>query len=316
MKLAVVGTGIIGVSHLQAIEGCDQCTLCAICDVNEAVLRPLAEQYRVPYFTDYRDIVRHTDAEAVILNLPHWLHCEVTEFFLAQGLHVLVEKPMANTVAECDRMLAAAEKSGKKLAVGHMQRFLRANQLVKEIYDSAELGRLCMFEERRTIDYFRPNRPGWFFDRQKAGGGIVMNYGAHALDKLYALMGCCEISSVASSLGNWKNDASIEAHAQTFLKFKNGVSANITFSGYLGCGYETTYYFTEGALKVTGGVKLWRSEGKGWTEAEYEDDHLEMRRQLVEFIKFVNGEESAIATGTYAREILSGVERIYRGGNL
>lgn len=132
----------------------------------------------MPYFTDYRDIVKETEAEAVILNLPHFLQCEVTEFFLDSGLHVLVEKPMANTVAECDRMIAAAKRSGKKLALGHLQRFVASNRRVKEIYESGELGKFCMFHEFRSTDYFVPTRPRWFLDKKLAGGGIVMNYGA------------------------------------------------------------------------------------------------------------------------------------------
>jgi len=98
---------------------------------------------------------------------------------------VLVEKPMANTTAECDRMLAAAARSGRKLAVGHLQRFFPANRAVRELVTSEKLGRFCMFSERRTIDYFSADRPLWFLDRRTAGGGIVMNYGAHVLDKLF-----------------------------------------------------------------------------------------------------------------------------------
>lgn len=107
LKIAVIGTGIIGRSHLKAIEQSECCTLCAVCDINEEAAAALASEYGVPYFTNYKDIA-DTEADAVIINLPHWLHCEVSEFFLNKGLHVLVEKPMSNTTEECDRMVAAS----------------------------------------------------------------------------------------------------------------------------------------------------------------------------------------------------------------
>ena len=129
IKIAVVGTGIIGLDHLKAIRKSDKLELVAICDINEEKVSALAEEYGVPYFLDYKEIPKKTDAEAVILNLPHGLHCESTVFFLEAGLHVLLEKPMANTVAECDTMMAAEKRSGKKLAIGHIQRFLKANKI-------------------------------------------------------------------------------------------------------------------------------------------------------------------------------------------
>ena len=124
VRIAVVGTGIIGMSHLEAIKNTGVCTLCAVCDINDAKVKEIAKHYQVPYFTDYHEIVKQVDVDAVIINLPHYLHCESTIFFLEHGVHVLVEKPMANTTEECQRMISASDKSNRKLAVGHVQRCL------------------------------------------------------------------------------------------------------------------------------------------------------------------------------------------------
>lgn len=308
IQIAVVGTGIIGATHLDAIEKSKDCTLCAVCDINEESAAKQGVKYGVPYFTDYRDIVTKTKAEAVILNLPHFLHCEVTEFFLDHGMHVLVEKPMANTIEECDRMIAAAERNGKKLAVGHHQRFVPANKRVKELYESGELGKLCMVQETRTIDYFIPKRPKWFLDKKMAGGGIVMNYGAHALDKLFSITGHNK-AEVTALVGNVKNDATVEGHAQIFLKFEDGLTAAITFSGYTSTGYETTYYFTEGAAKVSGGSTLSLYSGGSWEKQDLIGQSMEY--QLEEFCKLVRGEASAIATPQYSRQIIATIQQIY-----
>lgn len=311
LKIAVVGTGIIGRSHLQAIAGSQQSSLCAVCDVNEEAARAYSEEYQVPYFTDYKEIPENTDAEAVILNLPHWLHCPVTEYFLEKGLHVLVEKPMANSVEECDRMITAAQKSGKKLAVGHIQRFFKANRKVKEIVGSGELGKLCMYTEQRTVDYFQESRPKWFLDKKKAGGGIIMNYGAHALDKLFYVTGY-EQAEITSVVGNVKNDASVEGHAQILMQFPEGISASVTFSGYSNNGYEAVYYFTNGALKVTGSTILTINRGKGWEETEINGGEDSFLHQLNEFCKYVKGEPSEVATAEYSRAVIEAIEKIYR----
>lgn len=311
INIAVVGTGIIGASHLAAISNSNSCRLCAVCDVNEASASAFAAKYAVPYFLDYRDIPRKTEADAVILNLPHWLHCEATVFFLEQGIHVFVEKPMANSLDECRRMQEAALHSGKKLAVGHLQRFVQANRMVKDIVASGELGRLCMVTEFRTIDYFVQNRPKWFLDKKLAGGGIVMNYGAHALDKLYYILQS-RPKRICAVTGNSKNDASIEGHAQIFAEFDCGVSATITFCGYTNAGYETVYYFTDGALKVVDTYQLFKRAGREWIPVQSPEADNSMVMQLEEFCKLIRGENSEMPTGEYGADVIAAIECIYK----
>ena len=311
IKIAVVGTGIIGIDHLNAIKSSDKCELVAVCDNKEDVAKEIGERYSVPYFTDYHDILDNVKADAVILNLPHFLHCDVTVYFLEKGVHVLVEKPMANTVEECDRMIEASKKSGKKLAVGHIQRFFESNKEVKKIVESGKLGKLAMFTEFRTIDYFVPTRPQWFLNKKLAGGGIVMNYGAHALDKLFYTLNCTELETV-SSVGNIKNDMDIEGHAQMLFKFKNGVSATVTFSGYTNSGYDAVYYFTNGALKVSGSTALSINENGKWENLDVPQDFsIPFKNQLDEFLKYINDEPSDIADGEYGRAIISVIEKVY-----
>lgn len=309
-KIVVVGTGIIGLDHINAIENSDKFELAALCDLNEEVVSALAEKYNVPYFLDYHDIPSQVKADAVVLNLPHFLHCESTVFFLENGYNVLVEKPMANTVAECDKMIEAANKSGKKLAVGHVQRFFNANRKVKEIVDSEELGKLCMFTEVRTTDYFKPTRPRWFLNKKTAGGGIVMNYGAHALDKLFYVTEKTS-ANVNAACGNIKNEFDIEGHAQFMLKFDDGLSASITFSAYSLSDYDSVYYFTNGALKVTDSRLLSYTTDGEWHSIDVEEDGKHMERQLEEFYRYISGETANIADAEYGKAVISVIEDVY-----
>ncbi|MBP3361139.1 MAG: Gfo/Idh/MocA family oxidoreductase [Clostridia bacterium] len=310
IKIAVVGLGIISEEHLDAIYESNDFQLVAVCDVIKDKAKEAAEKYKTNYFFDYHEIPKMTDAEAVIINLPHFLHCESTVFFLENGLHVLVEKPMANNTKEAALMNEAAEKSGKKLAIGHIQRFFKANTKLKEIIDSSELGKLCMSTELRTVDYFNDRRPKWFLQKEKSGGGIVINYGAHALDKLFYLIGITDVE-IHSLIGNVNNDYDVEGHAQFFVKFKDGPSSAITFSGYSSVGYECIYYFEKGCAKVTGSSELFINKDGTWEYIDVKEDNKAMHRQLAEFKKYINGEPSLIVDGEYGYKIIAAIEKVY-----
>lgn len=311
LKLAVVGLGGIGIQHLRAISKSSNCSIGAVCDINEELAKNISVEYSAPYFTNYKDIINLKEIDAVIINLPHFLHCETTVFFLEHGFHVLIEKPMANTVSECEKMISAAKSSNRKLAVGHVQRFFAANSEVKKAIKSEKFGKLCMFTEFRTINYFDSSRPKWFLNKDTAGGGIVMNYGAHAPDKLFYVLEE-ENAEIVSSYGNIKNNENIEGHAQFMAKFQSAVSATVTFSGYAGCGYDSVYYFTKGALKVSDTNFLSCNFGGDWEEVDINSDNDNaMLLQIDEFCKYVNGEDADIADGEYGKNIIAIIEKIY-----
>lgn len=312
LKIAIVGTGIIAGSHIDAISRIKDCELVALCDLNEERVKALSEKQGVPYFLDYKDIPEKTECDAVILNLPHGLHAPVSIFFLEHGINVLVEKPMANTKEECDAMISAAKKSGKKLAVAHVQRFFKANRIIKEIVESGKLGRLCMYDEQRSINYFLPSRPAWFTSKKMAGGGIVMNYGAHAFDKIFYITGEQPIS-VTASIANLINDRDVEGHAQIFAKFAGGFSASVTLSGYSDVIYEAYYYFTKGALKLTATHKLEiRYEGSDtWENVGGAYDNNAFVREIEEFCKYIKGEPSEIPDGLYGKAVIEAIEKAY-----
>lgn len=311
IKIAIVGTGIIGLDHIKAISQIEECSLCALCDVNEEVVKKLSEEYGVPYFTDYKDIPGSVDVDAVILNLPHFLHCESTVFFLENGINVLIEKPMANTVEECDKMIEAAKKNNKKLAVGHVQRFLQHNRRIKELAMSGKLGKFCMYTETRNIDYFVSTRPKWFLDKEKAGGGISMNYGAHAMDKLFYLLDPQNVKA-SGNLANFANDATIEGHAQFVVSFPQGCSAAITLDGYGYVPATAEYFFTGGSIRMFEGEGLKYQTDGNWINIERDPDFKNhMVFQLEEFCKFLKGEESETPDGEYGRAVIAALEQLY-----
>ena len=309
-KIAIVGTGAIGRSHMNAIDISENCTLGAVCDINEEAVKEYAEKYNVPYFTDYKEIPAKTDCDIVIINLPHWLHCESTIFFLENGMNVLIEKPMANTVEECEKMIEASKRTGKKLIVGHVQRYLVINRKIKELVESGEFGPLCMMSETRAEDYFTATRPAWFTNKKLSGGGILMNYCAHSIDRLFYITGEQE-AEVFASFGNIKTDHDVDGHAQVLLKLPSGLSASFTYDGYTLCGTEMHFHFRDAVIKVDNYNCYIKKNGCDWEDFDAVETYKYMALQIEEMCKFFNGEPNEITEGEYGKNVLKVLEKIY-----
>ena len=301
IRIGIVGAGAIGNAHKIGIERNPDCVLSAVCDLDIEKAKKIASGTEAMVCTDYKNI---KDVDAVILNLPHFLHKDVSIYFLSRGIAVLVEKPMAMNVSECDEMIEVAKKYNTLFAVGHVRKYFPSIRKVKELVDTGEIGKLCHITETRNIDYFT-NRPQWFLEKSKAGAGIVMNYGAHALDVIHYVTGD-KVTGVFATANNFLNDCDIEASVQVSMKLSGGVGACFTFSaGKVPNQYDLYFYFTNGVAKITDGIYLYISkEGGEYTlcNLDYEADH--MCAQIDELAKFLKGEESELVTPEYAREII------------
>lgn len=306
-KIAIVGAGIIGKSHSDAILSNPDCELVAVCDVNEEKAKEIAKIHGAISYTDYKKMADENEMDAVILNLPHFLHCEVTIFFLEKGINVLVEKPMANTTEECDKMIAASKKSGAKLAVGHVQKYYSAVREVKKIIDSGKYGKLCMITEVRNIDYVTDKRPKWFLEKKLAGGGIVMNYGAHTLDRIMYVTGE-KVTEVHAVTSNPVSEHDIDVDVQMLLKFTGDISAAITFCGNrVPSEHEASYYFTDGTVKLRGG-DLYLFDNDEFVKYEGTYDLIE--KQLEEVVKWLRNEENELVTPECGRDIIRVLEEV------
>ena len=311
-RIGIVGAGIIGASHKAAIMKNSDCCLAAVCDVVIEKAKELTVDTDIPVYADYKEMAENVELDAVILNLPHFLHKEVTIYFLEKRIAVLVEKPMANTVEECDAMIAAANRTGTPLAVGHVQRYFAAYRAIREMIAGEKLGKLCLITESRNIYYFAESRPKWFLDKQKAGGGITMNYGAHSIDKLLYTTGVT-IEKISANSNNFLNNADVEAAAQILLKLSNGASVTLSYSGcYAPYMEEVIFYFTEGVAKVCGYRELWVSEKGGKFErVELDYTKLELEEQLTEFLKLLKGQDSEIADPQFGRDVIRFLEEAF-----
>jgi phthalate 4,5-cis-dihydrodiol dehydrogenase len=168
--------------------------------------------------------------QAIYIASPHQHHVEHVKLAASHGKHVLVEKPMALTVADCRDMIAAAKAAGTFLLVGHSHSYDRPYLQAREIISSGAYGRVRMINAVNFTDFlYRPRRPEELDTRR--GGGVVFSQGAHQIDVVRLLAGRPALS-VRAYTGRWDEARPTEGAYNAQIMFEDGIFASLTYSGY------------------------------------------------------------------------------------
>lgn len=208
ISVGVVGLGAIGQHHVRIYSELD-CHLEGVVDIDQARAEQLADKYCTKCYKSHFDLIDKVDA--ISLAVPTSLHFPIVCDFLKQGVHCLVEKPIASSVAEAVEMSSMAKKHRAKLMVGHIERFNPAVLKLKELIDQGRLGKLTIISTRRI---------GPFISRIK-DVGIVVDSAIHDIDIVRYLMGR-DPSYIYSKTGGPTNGK--ENHAVIVLDFDDAVS--------------------------------------------------------------------------------------------
>lgn len=192
VRLGIVGCGAVTqVCHLPAARRVPEVRVGALADTNPRRAALLARRFDVPrWSTDYRTWV--DDVDGVIVAVPHALHLPLAETLLRRGRPVLMEKPLAISTAELEAMAAIVRETGTPLVGGYMYRHNRAAHLVRRILSEGWLGRLERFTLEFGVASGWPAASGFYWDRQQAGGGVLIDSGSHMLDLLLWWLGDVE----------------------------------------------------------------------------------------------------------------------------
>jgi predicted dehydrogenase len=225
IRIAMIGCGAVAErGHLPAIAKSETCTISVLVDPNEERTADLASKFEVENTsTAYEDI--SDMADAVVLAVPHNLHARVATLLLGQGLHVLVEKPMATSSAECRRMIAAAETNSRVLAVGHMKRFLHNTTLASWVVDNAIIGPIRSFDIQEGNIYNWPVQSASFFEKETSGGGVLFDAGSHVIDLMLWWFG--NVKTL-----DYRDDAfgGVEADCHLSVGMSSGVHGTVELS--------------------------------------------------------------------------------------
>jgi predicted dehydrogenase len=244
LKLGIIGYGDASVSFVTAAHFLKDWQPVAVGGRNMEKAAALAETYEIEP-RSVEAMSGSADIDVIAVATPPGIHLQDTLTAIAGGKHVLVEKPFALNLADCDRMIEAAREADRLIMVGQTLRYSPGATRLRELIDSGEFGRVLMIEDSQVINYFGPKRVGWQLDPALSGGGVVMNPVIHYTDRFRYLAGS-EIASVRASLGSAKPGYEIEGHTQVFYTFENEeISASLTLSGYGQTHMDRTRVFLE-----------------------------------------------------------------------
>ncbi len=262
IQIGVIGCGKIAQTrHLPEYAANPAVKLYGLYDLNAARTASLAEQYGAKAFASYQELLDDPAIDAVSVCTANAFHCEVTVAALQAGKHVLCEKPMATTLAECEQMVEAAKKSGKFLMIGHNQRLARAHARAKELILQGEIGDIVTFRttfghggpETWTVD---PNSV-WFFDKKLAVFGAMADLGIHKTDLIQFLTGqhVVEVSAYLGTLDKKLPNGEligVDDNAICIYRMSGGVVGTMTASWtYYGAeDNSTVLYGTNGMMRI------------------------------------------------------------------
>src|SRR3954452_2112845 len=225
VRLAVVGCGAVAqIHHVPAIAASDRVETAVLVDADEKRARELADRFGVrEVATDYRELPGQV--EGAVVALPNSLHAPVSIELLRRGVHVLVEKPMAMTVAECDAMIAAARAGRAVLAVGLDFRFFDSSLLVRDLLRDGLIGQLRSFDLRQGVIPRWPFATDFLLKKEMAGGGVLADFGVHVLDLLLWWLG-----DLAAT--DYRDDAlgGVESDCEMTLATAGGVTGKVEIS--------------------------------------------------------------------------------------
>lgn len=224
IRLAVVGGGKVSERfHLPAARASDRFDLRVLVDRDLPRARALAAAHGVPVVTDRIEELEGA-VDAAIVATPHHLHAPMTLDLLARGIHVLVEKPMALDVADCDAMIAAAAAAHKVLAVGLLRRFYPASRFMKQMLDEGVIGPVTGFDAREGAVFNWQVATDATF-RRDMGGGVLSDIGTHVFDLLVWWLGDpVEVTYADDAMGG------VEADAEAILTIPAGITGSVEVS--------------------------------------------------------------------------------------
>lgn len=310
-SVAIIGAGIIAASHLAAVAKHPETRLSAVADIVPERAQQAAAPYGARAYRDYEELLEKERPQLVIINLPHALHEPCVLACARYGAHILLEKPMSVSYESCQRMNAACASAGVLLQVGHVQRYIPQNRAARARIETGKLGEWAMICDLRTVNYFTPARPRWFLDRSMAGGGISMNYAAHALDKICYLTQS-GIGGITGGCTYLQPGTDVDGSAQFLLSTESGVSASVSLCGYsVKPVHETMLYFSKGSIRLHTGSDVAVTYGGEYEEigcGAYPDA---FDAQWSDFVEGVRRGKILHCDGAYGASILKRIEALY-----
>lgn len=277
VKVGIIGAGSISEVHIAGYKALENVELYAVCDINEERAKSCAEKNGFKHiFTDYDEMLKLADLDAVSVCTWNSVHAPATIAALKAGKHVLCEKPMAMNAAQAMEMEKAAKESGKTLMIGFVRRFGNDTKVLKDFIDDGMMG--DTYYAKATYLRRAGSPGGWFSNREFSGGGPLIDLGVHVIDLVRYLMGRPKAVSVygttfsklgarnnLKNVGGWRASDNgevfnVEDLALATIKFDNGAALSVEASFSLNIKNDTgsiELFGTKAGAKLDPGVEIY-----------------------------------------------------------
>ncbi len=234
VRVAVIGAGLIAQrAHLPAYAAAEDAELAAIASGHRETAAAVAGQFGNPRVLDSWDAaVADPDIDAIDICTPNSLHATIAIAAAKAGKHVLVEKPMATSLAEADAMIAAARKAGVLLAVAHNLRFVPIYSAIHQLLADGAIGRIFSargFFMHAGPDEFWGATSDWFWREGEAGGGSLLDMGIHMIDLLRWMVGR-PVQEVSAMTARVLKPTYADDNAMTLMRFEGDILASVQSS--------------------------------------------------------------------------------------
>jgi UDP-N-acetyl-2-amino-2-deoxyglucuronate dehydrogenase len=311
LRFGLIGCGRVAPRHAQALAELAPGSLVAVADIVDRRVQAFARDYRAEPFADYRRILERSDVDIVCICTPSGLHCQMAIDAMHAGKHVIVEKPIALSLDDADRMIATARATGRRLCVVLQNRFNAAIQDLRRAVDEGRLGRLLL--GNATVRWYRPQEyyeDGWH-GTWAMDGGALMNQSIHHIDALQWFMGQPE--SVFAQTGTLAHRMEAEDAGVAVIRFRGGAlgvveGSTITYPENL--EGSLSIFGERGSVKIGGTAlnrkTIWKIAG----ELEHERELL--TREQVDPVSVYGSSHQAVIAGM-VRAVQAGIEPMTSG---
>ena len=333
IKVGIIGSGFIAEYHYHAYNLLSNVEIVGIAASSLEKAKSFMKQFDIPGepFGNYKDLLK-LECDAISVCLPNYLHKDVTIDILNSGSHALVEKPLARNVEEGVKMLDVEESSNRKIFYCENSMYAPSFSKVKEIVDEGALGKIYMGRGREQ--HSGPHSE-WFYKKDKAGGGALIDLGIHDIACLVWYLGC-EVSEVFCQTKTRipKREkfgkCEVEDNAVGILYFENDAQVVIEESWTAPGGHDMRFelFGTEGQIKAaptfSNLISVYSEKGygyavekasttKGWTFPVPEESwSFGFPQEIKHFIDCITHNQDSVTNGKYGQKILQIVEAMYK----
>lgn len=318
-RIAVIGLGSVAqLVHLPNLVKIKNAEITAVVEVNKNRLHSVADKYDVKKrFTDYKELLNNTDADAVIIATPTHLHKQMAIDCLNAGKDVLVEKPLARNSSEGIEVIECARKNNRKLMVGMNLRYRPDSMLIRSLIDAGEIGKpfyiKCGWIRKQS------SSEKWFTKREEAGGGVILDLGVNLVDLALWLANYPKAISI-STKNYFHNSRNLEDTSLSFIRCENltiSLEASWSMAEEKDIFY-TNVYGTKGSIGANPFklIKVMADEhmdlGSTFVDSPTEAFKKSYLNELKSFIGAIRGLNPVFSSGEEALQLLQIAEAMYK----